>query len=808
MQCVFCHFVRAINIKLFNFLYNQFMKLRSQVAALPLLWLSLAFLGGILLADSLSLPWGVWLALAAICLFVGGSAAWLARHRPGRRFLFLLPFLFFLGAWRLEISQPVLTADFIGTYNDAPASVWVTGYILKEPDVRDTYANLVVDVTDLDTGNGDFAARGRVLIRLYNEQELEYGQLVRARGLLQTPPENEQFSYKEYLARQGIHSYMSVGVVTVLPRSNANPLWQAIYWSNAHLYDSIYAIFPDPEASLLSGILLGNDNGLSQELQDDFRDTGTTHIIAISGFNIAIIAGVFFSLFSRLFGLQRGAIAAIAGITFYTLLVGAEASVVRAALMGSLGLLAKQIGRRTQAISALTGVALLMALLDPFVIWDVGFQLSFAATAGLILYAQPLADWAEGWLARWLGTSRAQRIIVPLSDVILLTLAAQLTTLPVIAYHFQRISIISLIANPFILPAQPAVMILGGLAAFVGAIYQPLGQILAYGTWPFPAYTIRVVEWFASLPNGVLSLDDFSLLFAVSFYAVLLAITFFPDRLAPLRRVAGPVFVVLTLLVFSFLTWRTALNLPDGRLHLTFLDVGTGDAILVRTPEGRFVLINGGASPAVLTDQLGRRLPPFNRALDALVVASTQENQVAGLPRAVERFMPRQVYWSGNSQASFSSRQLDDWLTQAGVSITVLQTGNKVTLGGGAELEVLASSPRGAILLISMGSFRALLPVGSSFEAREMLENGHSVGEVSLLLLAEGGYAPANPPEWLAALNPQLILLSVEAGDPDGLPDQALLDLLAEKILLRTDQNGWVDVSTNGDQMWIMVEKE
>lgn len=784
------------------------MKLRAQLAALPLVWISLAFLGGILLADALSLPWGIWLALAGAALLFGGAVAWLARQNPARRLAALLPFFFLLGAWRFELSQPVYSEGFIGSYTDSPASLWVTGHLVKEPDLRDTYANLVLDVTAIDTGNGDFPAHGRVLIRLYNEQELAYGQLIRVRGPLQTPPENEGFSYREYLARQGIHGYMSVGVVTVLPGSNANPLWQAIYWSKTRLYDSIYAIFPDPEASLLAGILLGNDNGLSRDLQDAFRDTGTTHIIAISGFNIAIIAGVFFSLFSRLLGLQRGAITAIAGIAFYTLLVGAEASVVRAAFMGSLGLLARQFGRRTQALSALTGVAMLMALLDPFVLWDVGFQLSFAATAGLILYAQPLADWAEGWLARGLGASTARRIIVPVSDAVLLTLAAQLTTLPVIAYHFERISIISLIANPFILPAQPAVMILGGLAALAGAIYQPLGQILAYGAWPFPAYTIRVVEWFASLPNGVLALDDFSLLFAISFYAILLGLTFFPDKLAPLRRVAGPVFAVLTLLVFSFLTWRTALDLPDGRLHLTFLNVGTGDAILIRTPEGRFVLINGGPSPSALTDQLGRRLPPFNRALDALVVAATQENQVAGLPRAMERFVPQQVFWAGNPQASFSSRQLDDWLKQAGIPVTVLQTGNSITLGENARLEVLAASPRGAILLVSMGSFKALLPVGTSFEAREMLENGNKIGGVSLLLLAEGGYAPANPPDWLVAFHPQLILLSVAPGDPDGLPDEALLESLSGTTLLRTDLNGWIRISTDGEQVWLEVERE
>ncbi len=780
--------------------------MRSQLARMPFIWFSLAFIGGVLFANQVSLTVLWWLVITFSCFSLGILGFWAFRNDVLKRYLFLIPFVFFLGALRFESNLPVINQSFIGYYNDSPNNVWVTGTLTQPPDQRDTYANLTLQLTAIDIGNGDIPVSGKVLIRLYNEQELAYGQLIRARGLLETPAENETFSYKEYLARQGVHSFMSVGSVTLLPSSNANPFWQAIYGLNTRLSAAIYQLFPDPEASLLAGILLGNDNGLSQNLQDAFRDTGTTHIIAISGFNIAIIAGIFITLFSRLFGTQRGTIAALIAIAIYTLLVGASASVMRAAFMGSLGLIGHQIGRRTAALNTLAVVAGVMTFLDPHVPWDVGFQLSFAATLGLVLYAQPLANWAEKWLIRWVGKSTASQIIAPLSDAVLLTLAAQITTLPVIAYHFERISLISLIANPFILPAQPAVMILGGLAAVFGAIYAPVGQILAYGAWPFPAYTIRTVEWFASLPNGVLPLGEFSLLFVITFYAILLILTFYPEKINPLKPVAGPVFAILTLLVFSFLTWRTALNLPDGRLHLTVLNVGTGDAVLIRTPDGRFLLINGGPSPSALTDQLGRRLPPFNRGLDALIIASTQENQLSALPRTIEQFPPRAVYWSGNPQASFSSQQVDEWLTTQNIEINNLNIGDRLSLGEQAILEVVANSPRGAILLVSWGNFKALLPIGSNFESRELLENGKTIGAVTALLLTESGYAPANPPEWLDALNPQIILLSVEAADRNGLPDKLLLDYLINKTILRTDENGWIDLSTDGQQLWVEVE--
>ena len=156
------------------------------------------------------------------------------------------------------------------------------------------------------------------------------------------------------------------------------------------------------------------------------------------------------------------------GIGLYTILVGVDASVVRAALMGGLSLLAAQFGRRQEGINSLAFVATLMAIVNPHVLWDVGFQLSFTATLGLILYAEPLSQWFTWAASRFLPAAAAVRLAKPVGEYFLFTLAAQVLTLPVILYHFQRLSWISLLANPLILPAQPPVMIMGGISVLGG----------------------------------------------------------------------------------------------------------------------------------------------------------------------------------------------------------------------------------------------------------------------------------------------------------------------------------------------------
>jgi beta-lactamase superfamily II metal-dependent hydrolase len=229
--------------------------------------------------------------------------------------------------------------------------------------------------------------------------------------------------------------------------------------------------------------------------------------------------------------------------------------------------------------------------------------------------------------------------------------------------------------------------------------------------------------------------------------------------------------------------------------------------VLIQTPTGHYVLVNGGPSLSRLSDALGRRLSPFDRKLEYLIIASTQENQVAALPRTLERFPPEAVLWAGKVESSYSARQVDEWLTDQSIAVTRAVPGSGLNLGAGARLEVLSVTPRGAVLLVEWGGFRALLPIGINFDTLNELKNGQAVGPVTALLLADSGYAPLNPPEWIAALRPQVVILSVASGDPDGLPDQDALDTVKDITLLRTDRNGWITVTTDGEQMWVEVER-
>ncbi len=792
---------------------------------MPLFWVSLTFLCGILLASKLPIPtWG-WAGLALLGCVAAippvrrriSARVHLSLGRLPERLkiptLVIFPLMVIfasLGAIRYQLSQPRIDPGFIAYYNDQSSTAGIVGTLVEPPDVRETYTNLKVRVEQIQpAGNTQLIpVRGLVLARVPNSVTFNYGDRILLEGKLETPAENEDFSYRDYLANHGVYSYLGYPATSLVLVGQGNPAMARLYKFRDMAVKEVYALFPDPEASLMAGILLGVQAGISPELQEAFRITGTSHIIVISGFNITIIAGMLTLIFSRILGRYKGSCAAAIGIILYTLLVGANAAVVRAAILGVLTLLGHLVGRRQAGLNSLTFVAGVMAMITPTVLWDVSFQLSFAATLGLMLYAGPMSEWFTNMAAKCMPADKAEKLARPVAEYFLITLAAQLTTLPLMIYYFKRLSLSALIANPLILPAQPAVEIIGGLAVLCGMVLRPVGQLLAWAAWPFTAYTIRMVEMLATIPHGSIALGQVAMPSILLFYAGLFTLTFARNQIKSVAARLTPAIALGAMAVITVLVWKAASYAPDGKLHVTVLDVGTGEGVLVQTPVGRSVLINGGVSTNRLSEALGRRLQFFERSLDWLVVADIDEEDLAGITGNLERFTPRNVLWAGNTAGTRAAGELWARIGSLANPPAMMVAGQALDLGEGARLTPVAVSDKGAVLLLEWENFRMLLPMGVDFGSLENLQRASTMRNISALLLAESGYAPANPPELIRQLRPQVVVLSVAAADRSGLPSPETVQELEGYNLLRTDENGWIQITTDGEQMWVEVERK
>jgi competence protein ComEC len=412
--------------------------------------LVVAWLGGVYLQSVLQAPaWMLWLAFPLPLAIV---ALWWreTRVRLGAACgLFLL-----LGALRYTAAVPTFDQDDLAYYNDQGA-VTVTGVVVEAPDVRDRYVNLKVSARLLQIDGETRDVEGLSLVRTGRYPPYSYGDELEIAGQLQTPPESADFSYKDYLARQGVHSLLDFGRITLLNQGHGDPFHRIVYALKARLQETIARLLPEPSASLLTGILLGIETGIPDDLLEDFNATSTTHIIAISGFNIAIVAGAIGLLTRRFLGVYKAAVVSICAIAIYTVLVGADAAVVRAAIMGSLTLLAIIAGRQTYALASLAAAALLMTLWHPLLLWDVGFELSFAATLGLVLLVRPWEEGVRALLSRWVAEERAASLVRLLSEPLFVTMAAQLAVWPITLYYFRRFSLVSPLTNFLVIPAQP-----------------------------------------------------------------------------------------------------------------------------------------------------------------------------------------------------------------------------------------------------------------------------------------------------------------------------------------------------------------
>ncbi len=794
---------------------------------MPLLWPSLAFLSGLLFSSLVTWTWAAWLSLAGVCMLLciairrfippGSPLAWLRGLAYGASPLMLPPLVLLAvllgGAARFQASQEALLngPETIARYNDT-GSVRITGMVVDLPNQRDTATYLTVQVSQVSPSSSDGPVnsprptRGLILVQASPLIQYQYGDVLQMDGNPGGPANELTYQSK------GILSTLSFAKITRLSRGQGNPILAALYAFKKHALSVVEQIFSPPESDLMAGILLGVASGIPADLQQAFKNTGTAHIIAISGYNISILAGLFYLLFTRLLGRQKGALAAAVAIAFYTLLVGAGASVLRAAIMAWIGLLGEQIGRRQAGANSLAFTGAVMCLVTPTLPWDISFQLTFMATLGLVLYATPMQAVFRQVVSRWLPAPWTARLIGPVSDYVLVTLAAQVTSLPVMAYQFRSLSLVSLIANPLVLPPQPMVEILGGMTLLGGLIDLAVGRWLAYLAWPFAAYTNRMVMALAAIPNSAISLGQVSLLLVILFYAVLFWITLSKDKTRLLRTILSPLPALVGLSAITVVVWSQALTRPDGNLHLILLEAGATESLLIQSPDGQRILINGGSGSSQLNQALGRRQSLLDRKLDLLVITSAQKGDLVGLPHAIENFPPQRVLWAVLPGTSAATRLFSDALpTLPGLASTA-QAGQSLDLGQGASLKILSlGDKQGATFLLQWGLFRALLPVSwlSTHKASSAPPGAEDWQEpVNVLLLSADSAAWLNPSDWIAALHPQAVLLSIPAQNRLQAPSPESLQALRGYTVLRTNQNGWVEVTTDGKQMWVNVEKK
>jgi competence protein ComEC len=585
---------------------------------------------------------------------------------------------------------------------------------------------------------------------------------------------------------------------------------------------------PDREAELARGFVLGDDEHIDPATVEDFRRAGLSHLLAVSGQNVALLALLAMPLLAALgMPLRTRLLWILAMIAVYVPLAGGGPSIVRAGVMGALSLLATLAGRRSSRLYALVVAALVTLAIDPGIAADVGWQLSFAAVLGILALAVPLRGAIAGRIGRrgWRG---------PLAEGAAVTVAATLATAPLIAFHFEALSTMTLVANLLALPAVAPAMWLGMLVSIGAQVPGFPAAVPNTLAAPLLAYIATVARW-CGRPDWAylrvhLELDGLVASYALLVVAALgIPAVLRRRRLSVLRRISAPssegrnsfsfssrdkalrsgrrrglVAVVVLLVVLGLTDLATngdgSTPLPLRGLRVTVLDVGQGDAILLQPPGAAPVLVDGGPPG----DGLAAKLSDVGvDALGFAVVTHEEADHAGGIEELLGHFPVGTLLYAR------LSRQLRAEAEAAGADPTRLAAGGTIR-SGGLRLEVLwppvelLADPLGAadpnsqalVLLARWRKFSMLLTADA--EAGEVPINP---GPVDVLKLAHHG---SDDPELGALLDqarPRLAVISVGGGNSYGHPTPATLaELAAHEILtLRTDEAGNIVIDADQD---------
>lgn len=669
------------------------------------LFVALTWLIGLGLGLGLERPWSAW----AAWVVAGALLGLLVPAFPKTRQSVVAPLaLFFvvagLAGWRADaVHLPQPEATLLGDLATQKAEVRLVGWV-RQPLVRSS--GRVVTVVEVEAVHTPPLAparpvTGRVWVVWYPDRApaLHYGDRVTLRGRLQPLPTEGRNGYRDVLLRRGIFAEMVNPRVGVLGLRPASLLLRGLFALREHAYQVVQTLWPEPEAGFFAGVLLGMDNALAETVYRAFRETGTAHILVISGFNITIVAGLFLALFRRVFSQGRAMLAAAIAVLAYALLVGADSAVLRAAVMALLSLWAHHLGRRSHGLTALAFTAAIMAGVQPLLLWDVSFQLSFAATLGLLLFGDPLVEGFTRLAARCLPRPWPQRLAGPAGEFFLMTLAAQTTTLPVMVVHFGQLSLISWVANPLILPVQAPLMVLGGLAVLVGLVALPLARVSALLAWPLAAYSIRLAEVLARFPWATVPVraDVFLVLYA--FFLVMLWV---PALHRAGRRGIARVprwGWVLGLWALNVVLWNRVVRLPEPPiLHLWVWPAGNGLVVLMQTPGGAYLLLNAGEDGQALQTTLGRLLPWPGGRVPWWVVASGHTENVAGYLDLMETHLPDHVLWVPTAVGPPVLRRLRQGLDARAVPRHLSPAGTTLAFAAEGRLTVEDVRPLGGAL--------------------------------------------------------------------------------------------------------------
>lgn len=675
---------------------------------------------------------------------------------------------------------------------------------------------------------------------------------MRLEGELERPSPVADFDYPSYLANQGISGILWSREAVLVSRGTGSRWRGWIFDLRRKLSESIEASLSPPQSALAQALLLGQRGQLPDGLVEDFRGTGASHLLAISGLHVGILLAMSLGTSAWLLGRRRQLylVLPLAFMWLYAMVSGGPPSVVRAATMGTVFLTALALGRPKSILPALALSAAAMAALNPEVVRQVSFQLSFAAIAGIAValpYQARIAPAVAAGIVRRTGRQRPwiTYTLTWVVSALIVALAATLATWPLVAFNFHGIPVFGIPVTILALPALPLIL-LGTLAtAVAGLVHPAIGQLFGWITWAPLSYLVGLVS---GAPKPAVSGAWVGDGLVWAWYIVLVGLLLLTGGLGRIARLpgrldwlirpsapagpgaampsgstlgrAGLAFVLAPAVVFL---WAQVLSGPDGKLHVYFFDVGQGDSTLIVTPSGRQVLVDGGPETDSATRSLTGPLSAVDRSLDMIVLTHMDADHSLGLLEVLEHYRVGSVLVGFEQPGSSLYPRWRATLDRKRMTELAVEAGYEILLDPGVTLEVVhpPSEPIGVprldtnnnsvVLRLVYGEVSFLLAADIEADAEDYLARNRAELGSTVLKVAHHGSKTSTTEAFLAQADPAVAVVSVGAGNRFRHPSPEVVERLGEAVVpdgvFRTDQDGTIEFITNGETLWVKTQR-
>lgn len=645
----------------------------------------------------------------------------------------------------------------------------------------------------------------KILINIKMSQDIpsiEYGDSLYIEGEFKQPEEARNYkgyNYKQYLKTKKIIGTVELEKSKILKSSNGS----FIHNIQKYIRDTINGTLTDEEGNLLLAILLGDKDKLSEDIQESFKTSNLSHMLAVSGAHVSyIILGLTYVLQNSIIGKKNGKIVCIIFLLAFMAITNFTPSVTRACIMAILTLFSSIIYRKSDVYTNISVAALITLIFNPYSLLDLGFQLSYGGTIGIIIFIKRIQEKKSN-----------SKVINYIKQMALVSIYANIIIIPIMMYHFNTVSFTFIISNIMASPILGIIVITGFLFIIASITVKPLTRLIAIFIKPILSILIKISQICSKLPFSNILVVTPYMFNVISYYAIIL----YCIKSKKNNKCKIIICLLIVLILINFIIY-----IFPQKLRIFFIDVGQGDSTLIITPDKKTVLIDGGGSDSfdvgekvLLLYLLDRRI----LKIDYVLISHFDTDHCGGILTIMEKVKVKNIIISEQAEHSENYERFKKLMIHKRIRLIEVKKGDKIKIGRYSEFKILFPTSRllsenplnnnSIVAQFNYNNFKMLFTGDiEKLAEQQILKTEKAEIRADILKVAHHGSKTSSIPEFIKAVRPKIALIGVGKNNTFGHPNQQTIknlenikcriyrtDLQGE-IIIKIDQKGRMNVKS------------